>query len=90
MSKKETNPNEYEAPEIKPVEAQAKDDCWEPAICADDVKIMVEKGTRVVSQTEEIERLNKRLDEAREENDGLKQVLTRRLARNETLKEELD
>ena len=90
MSKKETNPNEYEAPEIKPVEAQTKDDRWEPAICADGVKIMVEKGTRVVSQTEEIERLNKRLNEARKENDDLKQVLTRRLACNETLKRELD
>ena len=90
MSENETKKAEYEAPEVKPVEAQTKDDRWEPAICADGIKIMLEKGTRVVSQTKEIERLNKRLDEAREENDGLKQVLTRRLARNETLKEELD
>ena len=89
MSENEKKKAEYEAPEVKPVEARAKDDRWEPAICADGVKIMLEKGTRVVSQTKEIERLNKRLDEAREENDGLKQVSRRRLARNETLKKEL-
>ena len=90
MSENETKKAEYETPEVKAVAPQAKEKGWEPAICPDGVKIMLEKGTRGVSQTKEIERLNKRLDEAREENDGLKQVLTRRLARNETLKEELD
>lgn len=89
MSENETKKAEYEAPEVKPVEAQTKDSRWEPTICADGVKIMLEKGTRVVSQTEEIERLNKQLDEARKENDNVKQVLTRRLACNEALKEEL-
>ena len=89
MSENEKKKAEYETPEVKPVDAQTKDDRWEPAICADGVKIMLEKGTRVVSQTEEIARLNKELDEARKKNDDLKQVLTRRLACNETLKEEL-
>lgn len=83
MSKKETNPNEYEAPEIKPVEAQTKDDRWEPAICSDGVKIMVEKGTRVVSQTEEIERLNKRLAESQKHNAKLEERVEKLTAEKE-------
>lgn len=55
----------YEAPKIKSIETRAKGSRWEPAICPDGVKIMLEKGTRVVSQTEKIARLNEELAEGR-------------------------
>lgn len=62
---------------------------FEAATLPNGLETYVLKGTRVVSQVEEIATLNERIAEARKENDDLKQVLTRRLARNEALEKEL-
>ena len=89
MSKNKTKKAEYEAPEVKAVAPQAKEKGWEPAICPDGVKIMLEKGTRVASQTEEIARLNKQLDEVCAECDALKLSHSYYIERNEALEKEL-
>ncbi|MBP3557168.1 MAG: hypothetical protein J6K20_05620 [Thermoguttaceae bacterium] len=62
---------------------------FEAATLPNGLETYVLKGTRVVSQVEEIARLNERIAKEREENDGLKQVLTRRLNRVQELEKEL-
>ena len=90
MSKNKTKKAEYETPEVKAVAPQAKEKGWEPAICPDGVKVMLEKGTRVVSQTEEIARLNKELDETRKQNVELKERVAKLTAEKEYVVTECD
>ena len=90
MSKNKKKKAEYEAPEIKPVAPQTKEKGWEPAICPDGVKVMLEKGTRVVSQTEEIARLNKELDETRKQNVELGERVAKLIAEKEYVVTECD
>ncbi len=90
MSKNKTKKAEYETPEVKAVAPQAKEKGWEPAICPDGVKVMLEKGTRVVSQTEEIARLNKELDETRKQNVELEERVAKLTAEKEYVVTECD
>jgi len=90
MSKNKTKKAESETPEVKAVAPQAKEKGWEPAICSDGVKIMLEKGTRVVSQTEEIARLNKELDETRKQNVELEERVAKLTAENKYVVTECD
>lgn len=91
MNENETN-DHREVPEVEANEESlraATEPQFEAATLPNGLETYVLKGTRVVSQVEEIARLNERIAEARKENDDLKQVLTRRLARNEALEKEL-
>ncbi|MBP3531602.1 MAG: hypothetical protein J6K25_10555 [Thermoguttaceae bacterium] len=90
MSKNKTKKVEYETPEVKAVAPQTKEKGWEPAICPDGVKVMLEKGTRVVSQTEEIARLNKELDETRKQNVELGERVAKLTAEKEYVVTECD
>lgn len=90
MSKNKTKKAESETPEVKAVAPQTKEKGWEPAICPDGVKVMLEKGTRVVSQTEEIARLNKELDETRKQNVELEERVAKLTAEKEYVVTECD
>ena len=90
MSKNKTKKVEYETPEVNAVAPQTKEKGWEPAICPDGVKVMLEKGTRVVSQTEEIARLNKELDKTRKQNVELEERVAKLTAEKEYVVTECD
>lgn len=90
MSKNKTKKVEYETPEVNAVAPQTKEKGWEPAICPDGVKVILEKGTRVVSQTEEIARLNKELDETRKQNVELGERVAKLTAEKEYVVTECD
>lgn len=63
---------------------------FEAATLPNGLETYVLKGTRVVSQVEEIELLNKRLEEVCNECDGLKLNYSCYIKRNEALEKELD
>ncbi len=63
---------------------------FEAATLPNGLETYVLKGTRVVSQVEEIERLNKHLAEVCNECDGLKLNHSYYIERNEALEKELD